>query len=178
VIRRSTALIRQKWGEDVVVNASIWLIFALPLLIVLLVGTPAIGWALAELDEWQIIWTLYTVTLLVLLTFLIKMTLDSIFAAVTYRYATLGEVHDYFHEEDLHSAFVQRPSGTAHAVRNWVVHPFRHFRQQPHAAPSAHAATRAASIADDVDFDATTHAEATHAGESPEGVDVGEQEGK
>jgi hypothetical protein len=153
VIRRSTALIRQKWGEDVVVNASIWLIFALPLLVVLLIGIPAIGWTVAVLDEWQIIWRLYVVTLLVLLTFLVKMALDSIFAAVAYRYATTGEVHTCFHEEDLNLAFVHRPSGIVNTVRGWVAHQIWRIRRQPNTA-----ALSAESIPDETRVDAATPA--------------------
>jgi hypothetical protein len=117
VIQRSSALIRQRWGEDVVVNASVWLIFALPLLVVLLLGAPAIGWALINLDEWRVTWVVYAVTMLVLLTFLLKMAMDGIFAAVAYRYATTGETHDCFLEDDLRLAFVNRPSGIVNAIR-------------------------------------------------------------
>jgi hypothetical protein len=159
LIRRSSALIRQKWGEDVVVNASIWLIFALPLLVVLLLGTPAIGWAVATLDEWRIIWVAYAVTLLVLLTFLFKMSLDSIFAAVVYRYATTGEIHNYFHEEDLHSAFVNRPSRTVNVVRSWMAHPSRLFRRPPVVASTTETATNAEPIPEDSSIAAAIHAE-------------------
>jgi hypothetical protein len=128
-IRRSSALIRQRWGEDVVVNASVWLIFMLPLFVVLMLGGPVLGLAFIHPSEWQIIWIVYIVTMLVLLTFLFKMAMDAIFAAVAYRYATTGEIHNYFVEEDLQSAFVKRPSHIVNTVRNWLVHGFRRFRR-------------------------------------------------
>jgi hypothetical protein len=124
-IRRSSAIVRQRWGEDVVVNASVWLIFALPLLLVLLLGMPAIGWAYFEFDEWGITWTVYAVTMLVLLTFLFKMAMDAIFAAVAYRYATTGEIPDRFYEEDLRVAFINRPSRMVNAVRRWFARRFQ-----------------------------------------------------
>jgi hypothetical protein len=167
VIRRSSSLIRQKWGEDVVVNASIWLIFALPLLVVLLLGAPAIGWAIATLDEWRIIWIVYCVTLLVLLTFLFKMALDSIFAAVVYRYATTGEIHAYFHEEDLHSAFVNRPSRTVNAIRSWLAYPARFFRRQQVAASAEETATYAEPIHETAAVDSATYAEPSFSQERP-----------
>lgn len=130
-IQRSSALIRQRWGEDVVVNASIWLIFALPLFVVLALGAPAIGWALINLSEWGITWIVYTVTMLVLLTFLFKMAMDGIFAAVTYHYATTRETFDDFYEEDLRLAFVNRPSRLVNAVRRWLDRKSSEFSSLP-----------------------------------------------
>jgi hypothetical protein len=134
-IQRSSTLIRQRWGEDVVVNASVWLIFALPLLMVLVLGGPAIGWAFINLSEWRITWIVYIVTMLVLLTFLFKMAMDAIFAAVAYRYATTGEIDEYFYEEDLQLAFINRPSSMVNAVRSWLDQRFRLFRRQPISLP-------------------------------------------
>jgi hypothetical protein len=134
-IQRSSTLIRQRWGDDVVVNASVWLIFALPLLVVLVLGGPAIGWALINLSEWHIIWIVYIVAMLVLLTFLFKMAMDAIFAAVAYRYATTGEIHGHFYEEDLQSAFVNRPSRLVSAVRSWIDRRCRLFRRRPISVP-------------------------------------------
>jgi hypothetical protein len=161
VIQRSSALVRQKWGEDVVVNASVWLVFALPLLVVLLLGTPAMGWALINLDEWRLVWIVYAVTMLVLLTFLLKMAMDAIFAAVVYRYATTGETHDFFHDEDLQLAFVTRPSQTVNAIRSWFGHRSGLFRHQPTTASAADASTSAKSLPVAAGPDAMSQAQPT-----------------
>lgn len=130
-IRRSSSLLKQRWGEDVVVNASVWLIFVLPLVIALLVGGPAIGWALIYLDEWGVTWVAYAVTLFVLLTFLFKMAMDGIFAAVIYQYATTGEVHPGFYEEDLHRAFLSHPSRFVNTLRAGAARVQRQIKRLP-----------------------------------------------
>jgi hypothetical protein len=145
-IQHSSALITQRWGEDVVVNASVWLVFELPLLVVLVLGGPAIGWAFINLSEWRITWVVYIVTMLVLLTFLFKMAMDANFAAVTYRYATTGEVHGYFYEEDLQLAYINRPSRMVNAVRSCLDHKFRLFRRRSTSLPVDNGAN-AASMA-------------------------------
>jgi hypothetical protein len=83
--------------------------------------------------------------MLVLLTFLFKMAMDAIFAAVAYHYATLGETPDHFYEEDLQSAFIKRPSHMVDAVRGWLIHGISLFRHQPPSAVSANAPSEAAS---------------------------------
>lgn len=148
-IQRSSALVRQRWGEDVVVNASIWLIFALPFLVVVALGGPAITWAFIYLNEWRITWVVYAVTMSVLLTFLFKMTMDAIFAAVAYHYATTGEIHTYFYEEDLQSAFVKRPSRLVNAARHWLEYGVRLFRRKSPSPVSLDTSSKAVSFSPD-----------------------------
>jgi hypothetical protein len=119
-VQRSSALIKHIWGDDVVVNASVWVIFTLPLLGVLLLGAPALAWAIATLDELTVVMTVYVVVMLVLLTFLLKMAMDGIFAAAAYRYAVEQQVEPPFVEEALRHAFRSRPNRWVNRVRRWL----------------------------------------------------------
>jgi hypothetical protein len=118
-IRRSSQLVKKGWGEDVVVNASVWLIFLLPLLIVLLLGAPAIAWAISTMDERVVVLAVYIVVMLVLLTLMLKFAMDGIFSAATYRYAVAQEVQAPFGERDLQLAFRTRHSRLVGRVRRW-----------------------------------------------------------
>jgi hypothetical protein len=119
-IRRSSHMIKEIWGDDVVVNASVWLIFTVPLVVVLLLGGPAIGWAISTTDELTVVLTVYAVVMLVLLTMLLKLALDGIFAAATYRYAVEKRVDAHFVEHDLNLAFTVRHSRLVNRVRQWL----------------------------------------------------------
>jgi hypothetical protein len=103
-----------------VVNASVWVIFALPLIVMLLLGFPAIGWAITTGHEPTVVATVYVVVMLMLLTWLLKMTLDGIFSAVTYRYVSERQVDPHFDEEALRLAFRNRPNRLVNRVRRWL----------------------------------------------------------
>jgi hypothetical protein len=120
---RSAELIKRTWGKDVVVNASVWLIFAIPLILVGLAAGPALAWAVTTLNEWIVTATVYVLLLLVLLTLLFKMAMDGIFSAAAYEYATAGKTVEYFHQDDLQRAFGNRPSRFVNRVRTglqWI----------------------------------------------------------
>lgn len=115
-LQRSSGLVKDRWGDNVVVNASVWVIFALPLLLMLLLGIPAIGWAVTTANETIVIVTTYVVIMLMLLTWLLKMTMDGIFSAVTYRFAAGQEIDPRFDEDALREAFRNRPN----RLVNWM----------------------------------------------------------
>lgn len=115
-LQRSSGLVKGRWGEDVVVNAGVWVIFALPLLLMLLLGIPAIGWAITTGHEATVIITVYVVIMLVLLTWLLKMTMDGIFSAVAYRYVADQAIDPHFDEDALREAFRNRPN----RLVNWM----------------------------------------------------------
>ncbi len=116
-LQRSADLIKRTWGNDVVVNASVWLIFAVPLFLVGLVAGPALTWAVTTLNEWVVTATVYVLLMLVLLTLLFKMAMDGIFSAAAYEYATAGRAVEHFHPEDLQRAFGSRPSRFVNRLR-------------------------------------------------------------
>lgn len=116
-LKHSAGLIKRTWGNDVVVNASVWLIFTVPLLVVGTLAVPAVSWAVTTLSEMVVTVTVYALLLLVLLTLLFKMAMDGIFSAAVYEYATTGVIVEHFHEEDLQRAFDNRPSRFVNSVR-------------------------------------------------------------
>lgn len=118
-LQRSSRLVKDRWGNDVVVNASVWVIFALPLLLMLLLGIPTIGWAFTTGSEAIVVATVYVVVMMVLLTWLLKMTMDGIFSAVTYRYVAAQQVDPHFDEDALRQAFRNRPNRLVNRIRRW-----------------------------------------------------------
>jgi hypothetical protein len=123
-LRRSAGIIKRTWGKDVVVNASVWLIFAGPLILVGLIAGPAVTWATMTLNEWIVTGVVYALLVLLLLTLLFKMAMDGIFSAAVYEYATHGVVVDHFHPDDLRAAFSSRSSPVVNFLRR-ISRPFR-----------------------------------------------------
>jgi hypothetical protein len=111
-------LIKQTWGEDIIMYASAWLILALPMLLVAVIGAPLIGWAMATLDAATITLTVFAVAMTLLTLFIVNMALDGVFAAVVYRYAADQTWVRPFDEEMLSHAFRSRPSRMAHLFRH------------------------------------------------------------
>jgi hypothetical protein len=122
-LQRSAAIIKRTWGNNVVVNASVWLIFAGPLILVGLIASPALTWATKTLNEWIVTGVVYALLVMLLLTLLFKMAMDGIFSAAVYEYATNGVVVDPFHPDDLRDAFSNRSSRVVNFLRR-ISRPF------------------------------------------------------
>lgn len=123
-LRRSAGIIKRTWGNDVVVNASVWLAFAGPLILVGLIASPALTWATMTLNEWIVTGVVYALLVMLLLTLLFKMAMDGIFSAAVYEYATNGVVVDPFDPDDLRGAFSSRSSRVVDFLRR-ISRPFR-----------------------------------------------------
>lgn len=123
-LKHSAGIVRDTWGKDVVVNASVWLVFAGPLILVGLLASPAITWATLTLNEWIVTGVVYALLIMLLLTLLFKMAMDGIFSAAVYQYATEGVVVDPFDPDDLRGAFSNRSSRLVNFLRR-VGRPFR-----------------------------------------------------
>jgi hypothetical protein len=123
-LQRSAGVIKRTWGNDVVVNASVWLVFAGPLILVGLLTSPAVTWATTTLNEWIVTGVVYALLLMLLLTLLFKMAMDGIFSAAVYEYATHGAVVEHFHPDDLRRAFSSQSSPVVNFLRR-ISRPFR-----------------------------------------------------
>jgi hypothetical protein len=123
-LQRSAGIIKRTWGNDVVVNASVWLIFTGPLILVGLIASPALTWATKTLNEWIVTGVVYALLVMLLLTLLFKMAMDGIFSAAVYEYATNGLVVDHFHPDDLRGAFSSHSSPVVNFLRR-IIWPFR-----------------------------------------------------
>lgn len=103
-IKKSGTLLRRTWGEQIVGNASIGLIFGL-----LGVVVGVLGFGLAALigaGAWPLGVGLGAITFVVILAIaLLSGTLSGIFTVALYRYATTGDAGAYFPVEAMNSAF-------------------------------------------------------------------------
>jgi hypothetical protein len=116
-LQRSAGIIKRTWGNDVVVNASVWLVFTGPLILVGLIAGPAVTWATMTLNEWVVTGVVYALLVTLLLTLLFKMAMDGIFSAAVYEYAINGLVVDEFHPDDLCGAFSSRSNRVVNFLR-------------------------------------------------------------
>ncbi len=109
-IKKSAGLLRKTWGEQIVGNFSIGLIFGLiTLLAVLVVGVPLIALAAATGSVIMIVVAVAVIVLLVVGISLMGSTLNGIYVATLYRYATEGAVaEEYFRPELVQGAFRQK----------------------------------------------------------------------
>lgn len=103
-IRRSGGLLRQTWGEQIVGNASVGLIFGL---IAVAIGVVGGGLTMALLEAaFPLAVAIGAVTVIVVLGIaLLGGTLSGIFTVALYRYATTGDAGPFFPVETVNSAF-------------------------------------------------------------------------
>ncbi|MBN1202160.1 MAG: hypothetical protein JXJ20_09920 [Anaerolineae bacterium] len=105
-IKRSTSLLKRTWGEQVIGNFSIGLIFGLlTFAAILLVGGPLIALAVLADSVAMIILVVLVIVFMVVAISLIGSALNGIYVAALYRYATEGEVSTYFSPELVQGAF-------------------------------------------------------------------------
>ena len=104
-IKRSANLLKKTWGEQIVGNFSIGLIFGLLTVLVILLGIPTFVFV-ASTNSAAII-ALAAVLFVLILVFLglISSTLNGIYVAAVYRYAAEGEASGFFSEEMVRGAF-------------------------------------------------------------------------
>lgn len=104
-IKRSTGLLKKTWGEQIVGNFSIGLIFGLATVVVILLGIPFFILA-ASLESLALMIAFGLIFVLVLVFLgLINSTLTGIYVAAVYRYAAEGEASGFFNEEMIQGAF-------------------------------------------------------------------------
>lgn len=104
-IKRSAGLLKKTWGEQIVGNFSIGLIFVLVTVLVILLGIPFFILAIS-LESLALIIAFGVIFLLVLVFLgLINSSLTGIYVAAVYRYAAEGEASGFFDEEMIQGAF-------------------------------------------------------------------------
>jgi hypothetical protein len=107
-VKRSGSLLRRTWGEQIVGNVGIGLIFGLIILAVILLGVAGIV-ALAQLSFALAVVGVVVLVVLVGSIALIGAAVSGIFVASLYRYATKGDAGHMYRPEALSAAF--RPRG-------------------------------------------------------------------
>jgi hypothetical protein len=108
-IKRSGGLLRKTWGEQLVANAGIGLVFGLlGLVIVLIVGVPLFILAAAASSFALMVVAILITILLVALISLFGSALNGVFQAALYMYATTGDAGQYFDRNLIAGAFRQK----------------------------------------------------------------------
>ena len=104
-VKRSANLLKKTWGEQIVGNFSISLVFVLLAILLIILGIPIFILVASTHSPVLIALT----ALLFVLTFvfmgLIGSTLNGIYVAAVYRYAAEGEASGFFSEEIVREAF-------------------------------------------------------------------------
>jgi hypothetical protein len=106
-IKRSAGLLKRTWGEQIVGNVGISLVFGLLALGVILLGAVVVG-ALATISTALAIVAGIALVLIIAAIALIGAALSGIFTASVYRYATKGDGGQMFQQEALAGAFRPR----------------------------------------------------------------------
>ena len=107
-IKRSVNLLKKTWGEQIVGNFSIGLVFGLLSLLVMLVGVPVIVWAAMSESVALIVLAIVVLVLVLTLLGLMSSTLSGIYTAAVYQYAVTGETSGYFRQDLVQHAFRQK----------------------------------------------------------------------
>jgi hypothetical protein len=108
-VRRSASLLRRTWGEQIVGNVSIGLIFGLASFILAVVLLAPAGYLAVNLNQpLLLIPVILVLIVVVVLISLISTTLQGIYAAAVYRFATEGDAGPFFEPELVQAAFRSR----------------------------------------------------------------------
>ncbi len=104
-VKRSADLLKKTWGEQIVGNFSIGLVFGLLAVLVALLGIPVFILVASTHSPMLIALTALLFVLMFVLLGLISSTLNGIYVAAVYRYAAEGEASGFFSEEMVREAF-------------------------------------------------------------------------
>jgi hypothetical protein len=104
-VKRSAELLKRTWGENLIGNAGLGVVFGLVIfLVVLLFGALMVGAAATQSAVAMVLAGVLAVVAFILLG-LVQSTLQGIYSAALYRYAEAGEVGAGFDQVLLESAF-------------------------------------------------------------------------
>jgi hypothetical protein len=104
-ISRSVELLKRTWGENIIGNAGIGVVFGLLMFVAIVLSACLIGGAFATQSITAIIAAIVIVVVGLTLLGLIQASLQGIYAAALYRYAEEGEVGQGFDQAMLEQAF-------------------------------------------------------------------------
>lgn len=108
-VKRSVALLKKTWGEQIVGNFGINTIFGLlTMVVIFLIGLPLIFVAIASQSVALIVVAVGLLVLLLVAISLISSALGGIYSAALYQYAVSGEAGKFFDDEMIRHAFRQK----------------------------------------------------------------------
>lgn len=104
-VKRSVELLKRSWGENLIGNGGIGVVFGLLMLVAVLVGAVLIGGAFALQSIVAIVLAVTVVVLGFILLGLVQSSLQGIYSAALYRYAETGDASVGFDQALLEQAF-------------------------------------------------------------------------
>lgn len=104
-ISRSTELLKRTWGENIIGNAGIGVVFGLLMFLAILLGALLVGGAVATQSAVAMVAAVVIVVVGLIMLSLVQASLQGIYAAALYRYAEEGEVGYGFDQAMLEQAF-------------------------------------------------------------------------
>ena len=105
-IKRSGALLKRTWGEQIVANGGIGVVFGLiAFLAVLVLGGPLLWLGISTSSMALIITAIVLIILIVALISVFGAALNGVFQAALYNYATTGQSSQFFDPALLQTAF-------------------------------------------------------------------------
>jgi hypothetical protein len=104
-IKRSANLLKRTWGEQIVGNFSIGLVFGLLAVFMALLGIPVFILVISTHSVLLIALTILLFVLAFVFMALVSSTLNGIYVAAVYRYAAEGEASSFFNREMVQEAF-------------------------------------------------------------------------
>ena len=104
-VKRSAAYLKKTWGEQIVGNFSIGLVFGLLSILVLLAGVPLFILAVSSGSVAAMVAIGVVVILILTLLSLISNTLEGIYIAAVYHYIAQGQTGGFFSKELIEGAF-------------------------------------------------------------------------
>jgi hypothetical protein len=110
-IKKSANLLKKTWGEQIVGNFGIGIIFGLLTFLFFLIGIPVIILAIRAGSVAVAMLVVFVFVLALVFMGLINSTLSGIYVAAVYRYAAEGEVGSFFSEDMVREAFRLKSRG-------------------------------------------------------------------
>jgi hypothetical protein len=104
-VKRSAVYLKKTWGEQIVGNFSIGLIFGLFSFLVFVVGVPLFIWAASANSVAGMVAVGVVVVLVLVLLSLVSNTLEGIYVAAVYHYIAQGQTGGFFSKEQIEGAF-------------------------------------------------------------------------
>ena len=105
-IKRSVALLKKTWGEQIAGNFGLGAAFGLIYVVIILLGLAGVFLATAIFNyTWVYVFIGVMVVLLLTATGLINSTLSGIYSAAVYEYATTGETNRFFDSQVVQNTF-------------------------------------------------------------------------
>ena len=105
-IKSSVAHLRKSWGEQIIGNLGIGAVFGIVFILLILLFVPIVWLVIAYVQAtWAIIAVIAALVLLLVLLGLVQSTLNGVYTAAVYQFATTGKSSGFFDQNLVQQAF-------------------------------------------------------------------------